>query len=87
MVCGSPLSQIAKLQGDSMQEDQAIKKIKEQLDEDLEALLGKYEQDMRDLLECDNSAKNDRFRLTLDYKMISKTVMTNKFSITRIFKK
>jgi hypothetical protein len=87
MVCGSPLSQIAKLQGDSMQHDQAIKKIKEQLDEDLEASLGKYEQDVRDLLECDNSTKNDRFRLTLDYKVISKTVMTNKFSITRISKK
>ena len=59
MVCDSPLSQIAKLQGDSMQQDQAIKKIQEQFDEDLAALLGKYEQDMCDLLQCDNYAKND----------------------------
>ena len=87
MVCGSPLSQIAKLRGDSMQEDQAIKKIQEQFDEDLAALLGKYEQDMCDLLECENYAKNDWFRLTLDYKVTSKTVMTQKFSITRISKK
>lgn len=87
MVCGSPLSQIAKLQGDDMQQDQAIKKIQEQFDEDLAALLGKYEQDMCDLLQCDNYAKNDWFRLTLDYKVTSKTVMTKKFSITRISKK
>jgi hypothetical protein len=87
MVCGSPLSQIAKLQGDNMQHDQEIKKIQEQFDEDLATLLGKYEQDMCDLLGCDNYAKNDWFRLQLDYKVTSKAVWTEKFSITLISKK
>lgn len=70
-----------------MQHDKAIKEIQAQFDEDLAALLGKYEQDMCDLLECDNYAKNDWFRLQLDYKVTSKAVWTNKFSITRISKK
>lgn len=87
MVWNSPLFQTAKLQGDDMQQDQAIKKIQKQFDEDLASLLGKYEQDMCDLLKCDNYAKNDWFRLTLDYKVTSKTVMTKKFSITLISKK
>jgi len=70
-----------------MQHDKAIKEIQAQFDENLAALLGKYEQDMCNLLGCDNYAKNDWFRLTLDYKVTSKAVMTKNFSITRISKK
>jgi hypothetical protein len=70
-----------------MQHDQEIKEIQAQFDKDLAALLGKYEQDMCDLLECDSYAKNNWFRLELDYKVTSKAVITKNFSITLIPKK
>lgn len=87
MACDSPLSHAAKLQGDMMQHDQQIKKIQAEFDKDLASLLGKYEQDMCDLLQCNNYAKNDWFRLELDYKVTSKSVLTTNFSITLISKK
>lgn len=73
---------LTNYRGRIMQRDQEIKKIQTQFDEDLANLLGKYEQDMCDLLQCDNYAKNDWFRLILDYKITSKSVITKNFSIT-----